>query len=206
MSRLPIALIAGFCLSSGAVYAQDTFKEAKASFIFNGERVQIDRANPDAARFVVRFTSGGDACGAACIAPMVVAGGVGTFGENDVLEFLVDKVAGNKGLMVDARMPADRANGYIPGSVSLPFATMSPENEFKDDILIALGARALDGVFNFSDARELLVYDTGPSTDDAGKLVSRLLAAGYPSEKIHYYRGGMQVWSVLGFSIEEGTS
>lgn len=206
MSRLTVALVAIFCLSSGAAFAQGTFKEAKASFIFNGERIRIDRDNPDAGRLAVRFASTGDACGVTCIAPMVVAEGIPTFGEPDVLEFLVDKVAGNKGLMVDARMPADRAKGFIPGTVSLPFATMADENEFKDDILKALGARALDGIFNFTDARELLIYDNGPSTDDAGKLVRNLLAAGYPIEKIQYYRGGMQVWSVLGFSIEEGTS
>ena len=206
MSRLTAALVAIFCLSSGAVYAQQAFKEASASFIFNGERVQIDRNNPEVARFAARFASSGDACGAACIAPMVVAEGIATYGEPDVLTFLVDKVAGNKGLMVDARMPADRANGYIPGTVSLPFATMSAENEFKDDILKALGAREFDGIFNFADARELLIYDNGPSTDDAGKLVRSLLSQGYPPEKIYYYRGGMQVWSVLGFSIEEGTS
>ena len=26
---------------------------------------------------------------------------------------------------------------------------------------------------------------------------------GYPPDKLGYYRGGMQVWAVLGFSIEE---
>ncbi|MGJ8627040.1 MAG: rhodanese-like domain-containing protein [Sulfitobacter sp.] len=129
-----------------------------------------------------------------------------TVGETDVLTFLMDEVAGDKGLMVDARMPADRASGYIPGTVSLPFPTLDAESEFKGDILRVLGARELDGVFNFSDARELLVYDKGPSADDAGQLIKNLLTEGYPREKIRYYRGGMQVWSVLGFSIAEGTS
>ena len=69
-----------------------------------------------------------------------------------------------------------------------------------------LGARVLNGVYNFSDARELLVYDAGPSSDDAGELVRNLLAAGYPREMIRYYRGGMQVWSVLGFSIDTAAS
>jgi hypothetical protein len=206
MSRLTAALFAISCLSGGAVFAQDAFKEAKASFIFNGERIQIDRDNPDAGLLAVRFVSTGDACGAPCIAPMVVADGIPTFGETDVLQFLVDSVAGNKGLMVDARMPEGRAKGFIPGTVSLPFATMSEDNQFKNDILKALGAREFDGVFNFADARELLIYDNGPSSDDAGNLVRNLLAAGYPTDKIRYYRGGMQVWSVLGFSIEEGTS
>ncbi|MGC1496132.1 MAG: rhodanese-like domain-containing protein [Sulfitobacter sp.] len=206
MSRLTAALVAASCLLAGTGYAQEYLSEAKASFIFNGERIKIARDNPEVVRFATRFASSGDACGAPCIAPMQVADGVATFGENDVLEFLVNEVAGNRGLMVDARMPEVRARGYIPGTVSLPFATLEPDNNFKDNILKALGAREFDGTFNFTDARELLVYDNGPSTDDAGKLVKNLLSAGYPVEKIHYYRGGMQVWSVLGFSIEEGTS
>jgi len=206
MLRLTAALAVSSCLVGGSVFAQDTADEAKASFIFNGERVHIERDNPDVARFVAHFTSSGDHCGAPCIAPMLAADGVATLGETDVLQFLMTEVADNRGLMVDARMPADRAGGFIPGTVSLPFATLDAENEFKNDILRALGARELDGVFNFSDARELLVYDKGPSTDDAGRLIDNLLAQGYPKEKIRYYRGGMQVWSVLGFSIAEGTS
>ena len=206
MLRLTAALAASFCLLSGTVTAQSASTEAKASFIFNGERVNIDRDNPEITRFAVRFASSGDACGEPCIAPMIVADGVTTLAETDVLAFLMNEVANNKGLMVDARMPADRETGYIPGSVSLPFATLDAKNEFKNNILRALGARELDGIFNFADARNLLVYDKGPSTDDAGQLVKNLLAEGYPKEKISYYRGGMQVWSVLGFSIEEGKS
>ena len=186
--------------------AQDYITEAKASFIFNGERVKISRDNANVSRFTARFAAAGDGCGAPCIAPMQVAEGVATLDETQVLAFLVQEVAGNKGLMVDARMPDDRAAGFIPGTVSLPHTTLEPENSFKNDILRALGAREFDGVFNFTDARELLIYDNGPSTDDAGKLVRNLIALGYPADMIRYYRGGMQVWSVLGFSIEEGTS
>lgn len=28
-----------------------------------------------------------------------------------------------------------------------------------------------------------------------------MIEAGYPAEKIHYYRGGMQVWRMLGLSV-----
>jgi rhodanese-related sulfurtransferase len=186
--------------------AQEHVTEAKASFIFNGERIKISRENREVARYAERFAAAAGTCGAPCIAPMQVADGVKTLGETEVLEFLVTQVAGNSGLVVDARMPNDRAFGYIPGTVSLPHETLKPENEFKDDILRALGAREFDGVFNFTDARELLVYDNGPSTDDAGALIRHLLKEGYPADLIRYYRGGMQVWAVLGFSIEEGTS
>lgn len=206
MSRWTIAVAAGICLSASALLAQDYVTEAKASFIFNGERVKISRENREVARYAERFAAAGDGCGAPCIAPMSIADGIQTLDETQVLEFLVTQVADNSGLMVDARMPAERAQGFIPGTVNLPFATLDPANEYRKDILRALGAREFDGVFNFTDARELLIYDNGPSTNDAGKLVQHLLNEGYPAELIRYYRGGMQVWAVLGFSIEEGKS
>lgn len=196
------AVACGFLSTAG--YAELQVDEAKASFAFNGVRVEITRNNPDMARFSKVFTGAGAGCGTPCINPMQAAQGVQTIGETEVLGFLVDEVGGNRGLMVDARMPADRAKGHIPGSVSLPHAALVTDTGFKADILTALGAREMDGVFNFADARALLVYDNGPSTEDAEILVRGLLSAGYPPEKIQYYRGGMLAWSMLGFSIYEG--
>lgn len=206
MSRWISAAVAVAAVCAAPLFAQEHITQAKASFIFNGERVKIDRESAQGARFVDRFATRPGAQGASQIAPMQAAAGVKTVDETEVLGFFLDEVATNKGLVVDARMPEDRALGFIPGTVSLPHATMSPDNSFRKDILRALGAREFDGVFNFADARTLLVYDTGPSSDDAGVLITQLLAEGYPADKLRYYRGGMQVWSVLGFSIEEGTS
>jgi len=199
------AAVGFFAVTQGApLQAQET--QAKVSFLFNGAQVSIDRDNNQAAQYAATFTAKDKNCGAACIAPMQVATGVATFDEPQVLRFLVDVVANNRGLMVDARSPDDRAQGFIPGSVSLPHATLDPAQGYWANVIAALGAKASGAAFNFANARALLVYDTGPSSDDAGKLVKNLLAVGYPAEKIKYYRGGMQVWSVLGFNIEQGRS
>jgi len=182
--------------------AQEQVLQAKASFVFNGQQIKISRDAQHAARHAAAFVGRGDACGAPCIVPMEVAVGVPTLGETEVLTFLVNEVANNLGLLVDARMPHERARGFIPGSVNLPHATLNAGSDFKAEIFEALGARALGGSFNFANAQSLLIYDTGPSSDDAGRLIGNLMAEGYPIDKIRYYRGGMQVWAVLGFSIE----
>ena len=202
----PLAVAFGvFAVTASApVQAQDA--PAKASFIFNGAQVRIARENAQAAEFAASFTATDDSCGAACIAPLNVAPGVATLDEPQVLRFMMDEIANNAGLMVDARSVEDRARGFIPGSVSLPHSTVDPKGRFWHEIVKALGATSQGGVIEYSNARALLVYDTGPSTDDAGQLVRNLLAVGYPAEKIKYYRGGMQVWSVLGFNIEKGQS
>jgi hypothetical protein len=112
MSRWTIAVVAEICLSASSLMAQEYVTEAKASFIFNGERVKISRENREVAHYAERFAAAGGGCGAPCIAPMQVASGVKTLDENEVLEFLVKQVATNAGLMVDARMPVERAQGF----------------------------------------------------------------------------------------------
>lgn len=191
-------------LAATASSAEERAVAMKASFIFDGERVEIRRDNRDALRFVTYFVSASEPCLNACIAPMKAADGVETVDEAQVLAFLETKVGTNIGLALDARASQDRVGGFIPGSVMLPPRVVDPRNLGRDDVLRALGAREFDGVFNYADAKHLLIYDQGPATDDAGLLVRHLIAAGYPPEKIKYYRGGMQVWSVLGFTIEEG--
>lgn len=197
-----IALL--ICATSGT--AQERAADVQVSFIFNGERIKIARAPLGASSVDARFVKTASTCGGPCVAPMQAAPGVATLGELEVIGFLESDVAGDKGLMVDARTPEDRAKGFIPGTVSLPHITMEASNTFRHDILRALGAREFDGVYNFADARTLLVYDDGPSSMDAAQLVSHLLEVGYPPSMIRYYRGGMQVWSALGFSIEQGRS
>ena len=201
-----VRIVTALMFTASLSHAQERLTQASASFVFNGEQVTIARDNPGSLQIAQAFVSADTSCGGPCIAPMQVAQGISTLGEAEVLDFLVTQVATGRGLMVDARAPVDRAKGFIPGTVSLPHNAISPENAYRKEILLALGGRSYEDVFNFSDARTLLIYDNGPSSDDAGRLVANLLQAGYPAEMIRYYRGGMQVWSVLGFSIETGQS
>ena len=196
-------LVAFVAMQAVAVAAQDHLTSAQASFIFDGVRVEIAPNSPDAPVYAARFAALSPFCDPGCIAPETAAAGVRTVIELDVLDFLVNEVAENQGLLVDARMPDGRALGFIPGSVSLPHQTLAKENAFRDDILKALGARKFEDVLNFVDAQSLVVFDSGPSQNEASALIAHLLDAGYPSEKIRYYRGGMQVWSVVGLTVQE---
>ena len=165
---------------AATVEAQDYLTTAQAAFSFSGTRVEIGPNALDAAKFAGRFASLPASCDPYCIAPETAADGVVTLVEGQVLDFLVTSVGESTGLLVDARMPEGRALGYIPGSVSLPHETLAAENEFRDEILKALGARAFEDVFNFADAQNLVVFDNGPTQNEAGKLISHLLEVGYP--------------------------
>ncbi|UWR22188.1 rhodanese-like domain-containing protein [Sulfitobacter sp. S190] len=187
-------------------WAADSYAQAQASFIFNGARITIAPGNPQAGMYAARFAALPPVCEPACLSTGPAAKDVETVDEAAVLAFLVEVVGQNDGLMVDARMPQGRAAGFIPGSVSLPHETVAADNRYRDEILKALGVRVFEDLYNFSDAQALVVFDAGPTQNDAQKLIGNLLAAGYPPQKIRYYRGGMQVWSVLGLTIQEDMS
>lgn len=177
----------------------------QASFVFDGETVEITPNSADAVKYTSRFARLTASCDPNCIAPQSAAVGIETVIEPQVLEFLENTVGEGTGLLVDARMPEDRALGFIPGSVNLPHAAMAKREDegARQPILMALGARNFEDVYNFADAQKLMIYDNGPSQNDAGELIAHLLEVGYPPEKIRYYRGGMQVWSVLALTVQE---
>jgi len=197
--RLAVLLI-GF---AGLAQAQDRDLTAGATFMFDGVSTTITPASAQATRHAATFAALPSGCDPQCIAPARLALGVTTLAEPGVLAFLVNDVGANAGFLVDARTPQDRSAGFIPGSVNLPHAALAPDNSLRNDILRALGVRIFEDVFNFADAQPLVVYDGGPTQHDAGALVAHLLQVGYPPGKISYYRGGMQVWSVLGLTVQE---
>jgi len=67
---------------------------------------------------------------------------------------------------------------------------------------MALGAEQFQGIFSFDDVLRLVIYDDGPATQEASAFITDMLDAGYPADKIAYYRGGMQVWATLGLTID----
>ena len=195
-----VALVGAILASS--VNAQDT---TGASFTFQGQEKSIAQAPRVDGQTVSRFFELGAGCDGLCIAPDTAADGVKTITENAVIAFMTNDVAAGTGLLIDGRDRAARAIGYLPTSANVPQTLVTPDNPLLPEIFAALGARSLLGAYNFSDAMTRVIYDAGPTTMDAHNLINAMIAEGYPAEKIKYYRGGMQVWSTLGLTIE-GTS
>jgi Rhodanese-related sulfurtransferase len=67
-------------------------------------------------------------CPPYCIQPMVIAAGVETIGELEVLNYLKRISDGDNSLLViDSRTPDWVAKGTIPGSVNIPWTSLNPE-------------------------------------------------------------------------------
>lgn len=168
----------------------------------NGEQIVIERIQDTAHRLEGGFTKTSRPCPPFCIHPISAAPGVRTVGELEIMEFLKVDVAGGRGLLIDSRLPVMFEKGSIPGSVNVPFSTLDPTNPFRDEIFQALGARPLGNDWDFTNAKKLALFCNGPWCDQSPRAIRYLTGAGYPSEKLSYYRGGMQVWMSLGLTVK----
>ena len=169
---------------------------------YEGNSVRIQRIQDVNHRLTNSFAKTSRPCPPFCIHPMKASIGVETVGELELLDFLMTKVKNDTGLLIDARLPEWYVKGTIPGAVNIPFSllTTGPGNPHTAEILAVLDVVEQDGEWDFRNALELLLFCNGPWCDQSPRAINNLLALGYPPEKIFYYRGGMQVWQLLGLT------
>ncbi|MFT4580794.1 MAG: rhodanese-related sulfurtransferase [Gammaproteobacteria bacterium] len=159
-----------------------------------------NRVNPDYAK-----TSRD--CPPFCIQTMTIAPGVDTVGELEVLEYLRLIGSGDDSIVViDSRTPEWVANGTIPGSVNIPWTSLTPSAgadpfAISDTLEKQFGVVNQEGLWNFSGVRTLILFCNGPWCGQSSAIIKSLLSFGYPAHKIKWYRGGMQDWEILGLTV-----
>lgn len=131
-------------------------------------------------------------CPEFCIQPMVPAPGVTPIGELELMEFLNDPDV----VVADGRIRRDFEGGAIPGAVNIPY-TEAP------DRLGELGCEPdFEGFICEGDAiKSVALYCNGPWCGQSPAAARRMIEAGFPAEKIYYYRAGMQGWRMLGLTV-----
>lgn len=200
---LAFGLSAPFAMAQ-SVQLMDGLPEVRVTI--EGQEFTIKRNQDEGAVLTGDFAKTSRACPPFCIQPAAPVTGVLTIAELEVIGFLQDRVASGAGILLDARLPEWFAKGSIPGAVNVPFATLAPDNPFRNEILLALGATPLGGdQFDFSQAPELLVFCNGAWSDQSVRALKSLRAAGYPADKLLYYRGGMQDWQSLGLTVVQAS-
>ena len=203
-------LVSGMALCATTALAEEvrlTPNLTELTLTLHGQTVTIAR-NPDLQAVLTGdFSRTSRACPPFCIQPVSAAPGVATAGELELLAFLQDHVEPGTGLLIDARLPEWFVGGTIPGAVNVPFATLDAANPYRRDILLALGAIDQAGALEFSNALQIMVFCNGPWSDQSTRMVTFLIGAGYPADKIAWYRGGMQDWLLLGLTttVPEGS-
>lgn len=206
-ARLLGALFATVFLQSGPSYAQDVWITPELPFLefqSGGEFHFIERDQDNEARVTDAYAKTSRACPPFCIQPMVVAEGVKTVGEVELLEFLQSYVETGDGFLIDARVESFFVNGTIPGAVNLPYNMFanSGSNPFLAQLMILLGGELqASGEWSFENAAHLLLFCNGPWCGQSPRAINSLLALGYPADRLYYYRGGMQSWASMGLSV-----
>jgi rhodanese-related sulfurtransferase len=125
--------------------------------------------------------------------PMVPVEGVRPVGEVEVLEALETGDA----LVVDMRTIEWRVKSTIPGSVHIPYTEVAER-------LDELGCTRTAEDWDCAEARAFIGFCNGPVCPQSPVAMRAAHRAGFPAEKMAYYRGGMMAWQALGLTAAEG--
>ena len=136
--------------------------------------------------------------------PMQLEPGIETYGEYEVLSFLRDLQHNKNLLLIDCRSKKWFEYRTIPGAVNMPFIYFKERDHFEFHFEYALKHLGVftekDGNYDFSDAKTLVLFCNGPWCTQSPTMIFALISIGYPSEKLKWYRGGMQDWLGAGMT------
>ncbi len=152
--------------------------------------VEIGRIQDNAHEITGEWALTSRPCPPFCIQPMTPAPGVTTIGELELLAMLQDPAV----TVIDSRTPDWFQKGSIPGAVSIPYTLIL-------DRLGDLGCEADFDGWDCTAARSVALFCNGLWCGQSPSAIRLMVAAGYPAERIFYYRGGMQSWRLLGLSV-----
>ena len=138
--------------------------------------------------------------------PMIIAPGVETLGELEFIEYMKKAQTDKNIAVIDSRKPGWFARLRIPGAVNVPYTNFNERDSAIEWMEDEMGVvEKDDGTLDFSNAKTLALYCNGYWCGQTPGMVKNakysLLKMGYPASKIKYYRGGMQAWTSLGFTV-----
>ena len=134
------------------------------------------------------------------IQPIKLKSPVETIGEIEVIDFMRNRVNKKTGLIIDVRNQSSFKKEAIPSAVNIP-VDIADYHETMLKIFHSLGMkRKANGKWDGTDAMELLIYSDGMWCKKSPEFIEKIVALGYPTDKIKYYRGGFQMWKILGLT------
>ncbi len=208
MIRSPQVLL--ILLASAAAAALDVNITADLEYVdvmHNGRSVRIMRNQDPKHTISERYAYTSRNCPPFCIQPAVIAPGVETIAELEMLQYLKQaSTADASVLVIDSRTPDWVGNGTIPGSINIPWTLLdtgagADPFQVADILQQRFGVKNREGLWDFSAARTLVLFCNGNWCGQSPANIRSLLALGYPAERLKWYRGGMQNWEMLGLTV-----
>lgn len=189
-----LVLILGLPVTAQAQEVKITGDMAEVEIETADGPVVVQRIQDTAHELTGDFAKTSRRCPPFCIQPAEAAEGVRTIGELELIDMLKDPEA----VVVDARTEEWHLKSTIPGSVNIPYTLVAER-------LDELGCtRAADKTWDCSGAKPVALWCNGPWCGQSPMAIKAMIREGYPADKISYYRGGMQVWQILGLTTVEG--
>lgn len=129
-----------------------------------------------------------------------------TIGELEFIDYMKKAQTDDSISIIDSRKPGWYERLRIPGAINVPFTNFNNREDALDVMEDYMGVTEnKDETFNFENAKTLVVYCNGYWCGQTPAMVKNaefsLLKIGYPAQKIKYYRGGMQAWTSMGFTV-----
>jgi rhodanese-related sulfurtransferase len=126
--------------------------------------------------------------------PLIPLPGVRPVAEIDVLHALNDPLT----MVIDMRDEDAPLEATIPNSYHIPFNEL--EDRMDEMGCIRQGKRQ----WNCTGAAHIVAFCNGPVCPQSPAGIASMVRAGFPADKISYYRGGMMDWEALGLTTVRG--
>ncbi len=220
-----VVVLLGLLLSSSVQALDvklDNTRDSVETF-HQGQVVEIQRIQARSHKITGSFARTSRKCPPFCIQPTYVAPGVATVTELDIFDFMEADIVSGSGVLIDSRVASWYRKGTIPGSINIPFTVFegNPTSATLVDAFYKLGVRKRGEVgsisrtiekmgllngdrknddWDFSQAKDVILWCNGPWCGQSPRAIRNMLELGYPADKIMYYRGGMQLWQILGLT------
>jgi len=215
-SLLATAIVSTALLVSSSAFSADktavkiTSELASVDVMHDGKKATITRNQNQKNTVNPAFAKTSRKCPPFCIQPGVLAPGVDTIAELEVLGYLSKINAGDTSILViDSRTPDWAKKGTIPGAVNIPWTALNPAKgadpiSIGEILVDQFGVKEMEGLWDYSGAKTLVMFCNGMWCGQSPNNIKNLLKFGYPADKIKWYRGGMQDWEILGLSTVPG--
>ena len=172
----------------------------------NGTSTDITRNQDNKNTGNPAFAKTSRPCPPFCIQPAVLAPGVETIAERELMHYAEMMSNGDSSIIViDSRTPDWVAKGTIPSAINVPWTSLNPAKgatpiDIAEIMQSVFNVTESEGLFDFSDAKTAVMFCNGMWCGQSPNNIKNLLKFGYPAHKIKWYRGGMQDWEILGLS------
>ena len=188
---LALALTAGTAIAETAVGITKDMPSVTVQT--TGGPVEIERIQDPTHEISGEWAHTSRPCPEFCIQPHSPAEGVTTIGELELIEMLKDPEA----MVVDSRTRDWFEGGTIPGAINIPYTYVVDE-------LAQLGCEPDFDGWDCKAAKPVALFCNGVWCGQSPTAIRNMVKAGYPADRIFYYRGGMQVWRLLGLTVIGG--